>query len=277
MKSRLTAFNEMFGHKAIIGMVHLPPLPGSPLYDDKGISSTIEFAMDEARKLQDGGVDAIEIENYLDASYFPDAVGPELVSAMAIIAHEVRKVTDIPMGICILADPTAGLAVAHAIRAQFVRATFFTEASVDVSGLVLARPHQLLRYRKFLDPSVKIFADVHIKHSAPLAPRPIEKSAYDAAYFQADAVIISGKHTGFPTRMDDVRAVKRVLPEVPVLIGSGLRQSSAAEFLEVADGAIVGSSLKQDGDAANPVDCERVRSLMEVVRRVRETREAERA
>ncbi|HON42139.1 MAG TPA: BtpA/SgcQ family protein, partial [Bacillota bacterium] len=90
-------------------------------------------------------------------------------------------------------------------------------------------------------------------------------------------VIVSGKHTGFPTRMDDVRAVKRVLPEVPVLIGSGLRQSSAAEFLEVADGAIVGSSLKQDGDAANPVDCERVRSLMEVVRRVRETREAERA
>lgn len=268
-QSRLDAFNDQFGYKAIVGMIHLPPLPGAPLYDGTGLSSIVDYAVAEAAKLQAGKVSAIEIENYLDASYFPGTVGPELVAAMSIIANEVRKTVSLPVGICILADPIASIAVAHSVGAQFIRATFFTEASVDVSGLVLGRPHEILRYRKFLDPSVKIFADVHIKHSAPLAPRPIEQSAYDAAYFLADAIIISGKHTGFPTSVADVRAVKQAVSDVPILIGSGLRPDSIDELLSIADGAIVGSTFKIDGKAENCVDPKRVDQMMAAVERVR--------
>jgi membrane complex biogenesis BtpA family protein len=268
-RSRLEAFNQMFGYKPIIGMVHLPPLPGAPFYDDKGISDVIDYAVQEGLKLQKGGVSAIEVENYLDASYFPGTVGPELVAAMSIITHEVRKVVDIPLGVCVLADPVASIAVAHAAKAEFIRATFFTEASVDVSGLVLGRPHEILRYRKFLDPSIKIFADVHIKHSAPLAPRPIEQSAYDMAYFLADGIIISGKHTGFPTNIEDVRVVKEAVADVPILIGSGVNVTTAPELLGIADGAIVGSTLKVEGDAKNPVDPERVRKIIRTVETIR--------
>lgn len=269
MRSRLEVFNEMFGYKPIIGMVHLPPLPGSPLYDGNGISSVIDYAIEEASKLELNGVDGIEIENFLDASYFPGSVGPELIASMAVIAHEVRRAVKLPLGICILADPMASIAVAHVAKAEFIRATVFTEASVDVSGVIFGRPHEILRYRKFLDPSIKIFADVHIKHSAPLAPRPIEESAYDAAYFLADAVIISGKHTGLPTPTRDVKAVKEVLPDVPVLVGSGLKSDTVEELFRFADGAIVGSSLKVGGKSENPVDPKRVKEMMAAVGRIR--------
>ncbi|MDD4337373.1 MAG: BtpA/SgcQ family protein, partial [Firmicutes bacterium] len=120
-----------------------------------------------------------------------------------------------------------------------------------------------------LDPSIKIFADVHIKHSAPLAPRPIEQSAYDMAYFLADGIIISGKHTGFPTDIEDVRVVKEAVADVPILIGSGVNLTTAPELLGIADGAIVGSTLKVEGDAKNPVDPERVRKMMKTVETIR--------
>lgn len=269
MKSRLQVFNEMLGCKPIIGMVHLPALPGSAPYDGKGLDSVIEFAVNEAKALQQSGVSGIEVENFHDRSYFPNHAVPELTASMAIIAHEIRKVTDLPLGICILADPIASLSVAHSAKCQFVRVTTFIEACVGEGGISYGRPHEILRYRKFLDPSIKIFADVHTKHGAPLAERPIEDSAYDAANFLADGVIVTGRHTGFPTSIADVKGVKGLLPDVPVIIGSGLNSKTVNDLFQYADGAIVGSTLKVDGDASNPVDPERAKALISVVSDVR--------
>lgn len=272
MRANIMEIKKLFGvSKPIIGMVHLKPLPGSPVYNGKGLKEVIEGALKDAKSLLEGGVDGIEIENYGDLSYFPDVAPPETVASLSIAAHEIRK--EFPkavIGICVLSDPIASLSIAHCVNAQFVRATFFTEASVDVSGLVLRKPHEILRFRKFLDPSIKIFADVHIKHSAPLARRPIEESAYDAAYFLADAVIVSGKHTGFQTNIDDLKKAKEVLPDFPVFIGSGLNQKNASDLFQVADGAIVGTSLKVGGETENPVDLTKVKALMNVIKAIRE-------
>ena len=263
--------NKIFvTEKPIIGMLHLLPLPGGPMYDDKGLDKVIARALYDADALVRGGVSALQVENYSDPSYFVNHAAPETVAAMSIVGNEVRKAfPDLPMGVCLLADPEAGLAVAHCIKAQFVRATFFTEAGVDVGGLALRSPHKILRYRKFLDPSIKIFADVHIKHSAPLGIRPIEDAAYDAAYFCADAVIVSGKHTGGETNMDDVIKVKEALPTFPVFVGSGINASNAKKMLAYADGAIAGTTLKRDGDTDNEVDYNRVRKFMSVVEQIR--------
>jgi membrane complex biogenesis BtpA family protein len=268
-----TEFNTLFGtKKPIIGMIHLRPLPGSPLYNNTGLGTVIDEALEEATIQLENGINALNIENYNDMSYFPDAAPAETVASMAIVAHEIRKAfPKAVLGICTLSDPVAGLAIAHSIKAQFIRATFFTEASVDVSGLVLRRPHEILRFRKFLDPSIMIFADVHIKHSAPLAVRPIEESAYDAAYFLADAVIVSGKHTGFPTNIEDVKKVRAVLPDFPILVGSGANKESIKELFRYASGAIVGTSLKRDGKSENPVDEQRVKDLMKATEEVRAT------
>jgi uncharacterized protein len=270
---RFQNFEDLFRvQKPIIGMLHLPPLPGSPIYDGKGLKEIIERALSDAEELQAGGVDALEVENFSDPTYYPQEVGPELVAAMAIVSDHVIRNISIPLGICILSDPKASLSVAHAVGARFIRATFFTEASVDVSGLVLPKPHELLRFRKFLDPSIKIFADVHIKHSAPLVNRPLGDSALDAKYFLADAVIISGTHTGKDTKLDDLKATKGAVEDFPVLVGSGFKKDTAEMIFQYADGAIVGTSLKQGGISSNPVDRKRVMELMEKVKEIRKYR-----
>ena len=159
--------HALFGcSEPIIGMIHLPPLPGSALYDGGGLQVAIANALSDAQVLLRAGVSGIEVENYGDMSYFPDTAPPESVAALTMVAGELRRqFPKAVIGICLLSDPIGSMAVAHAVQAQFIRATFFTEAAVDVSGLVLRRPHEILRYRKFLDPSIKLFADVHIKHS----------------------------------------------------------------------------------------------------------------
>lgn len=269
---RFESFHDIFGgvRKPVIGMVHLLPLPGSPLYDGKGLGPVIERALRDVEALEKGGVDGVQVENFSDPTYSHTA-SPELVAALAVVADRVVQQTSLPLGICLLADPQAGLGVAHAVGAKFVRATFFTEASVDVSGLATPRPHELLRYRKFLDDSIKLFVDVHIKHSAPLAMRPIGDSALDAKYFLADGILISGTHTGKKVKMDDLTAAKQSVGEFPVLLGSGFQAAYAEELLAVADAAVVGTSVKLDGISANPVDVERVKALMKSVQAVRDT------
>jgi len=269
--NKVEQLNQVFGvEKPIIGMVHLKPLPGSPIYDGEGLDKVIDAAMADAENLVKGGVSALQVENYSDPSYFVNKAAYETVAAMSIIGNEIRKnFPQVPIGVCLLADPEASIAVAHCIKAQFIRATFFTEAGVDVGGLALRNPHEILRYRKFLDPSIKILADVHIKHSAPLGIRPIEESAYDAAYFLADAVIISGKHTGKETSLEEVRKVKAVLPEFPVFIGSGINKNNAKELLRYADGSVAGTSVKVDGMSDNPVSLERTIDFMSVINEIR--------
>jgi membrane complex biogenesis BtpA family protein len=270
---RLQNFNDLFGVKnPIIGMLHLPPMPGSPIYDGKGLKEIIDHALADVAELEAGGVDGLEIENFSDPSYYPQEVGPELVAAMAVVSDHVIRHTKLPLGICILSDPKASLSVAHAVGARFIRATFFTEASVDVSGLVCPKPHELLRFRKFLDPSIKIFADVHIKHSAPLVDRPIGDSALDAKYFLADAIIISGTHTGKDTKLDDIKAAKSSVEDFPVLVGSGFKVETAEAILQFADGAIVGTSLKIGGISSNMVDRKRVQDLMGTVKQIRKNK-----
>ena len=268
--TRLQNFHDLFAvKKPIIGMLHLPPLPGSPIYDGKGLSEIIDRALYDANELQEGGVDALEVENFSDPTYYPEEVGPELTAAMAVISDHVIRAASKPVGICILADPKASLSVAHAVGAKFVRATFFTEASVDVRDWFVPKPHELMRFRKFLDPSIKVFTDVHIKHSAPLVNRPLGDSALDAKYFLSDAVIISGTHTGKETKLDDIKEAKTAVEDFPVLVGSGFNKLQAAKIFSIADGAIVGTALKKDGVSSNVVDRNRVKELMDVVKEIR--------
>lgn len=267
---RYAEYFAMFNSKKpIIGMLHLQPLPGGPLYDGKGLDPVVEQAVHDLNELQDGGVDALEIENFSDPTYYPEEVGPELVAAISVVSERLNKYLKVPMGVCILSDPKASLAVAHAINATFVRATFFTEASVDVSGLVCPKPHELLRFRKFLDPSIKIFTDVHIKHSAPLVQRPIGDSALDAKYFLSDGVIITGTHTGKGVKMQDLKDARTGVEDFPLMVGSGFNKDTARDILQIADGAIVGTSLKEGGISSNPVDKKRVEELMKVVREIK--------
>lgn len=268
-------FHDIFAsEKALIGMVHLEPLPGSPRFDGEAtMARVVERALADGTALQTGGLDGIMVENFGDTPFYPGPVPPETVAAMSwVVAHLARKVK-IPIGINVLRnDVDAALAIAAVSAARFVRVNVHIGAAVTDQGVVEGRAHETLRRRLALGArQVAILADVAVKHSEPLGERrPLETEAREAAERGlADGLILTGAATGQAGAPWEIRAVKAELPHVPVLAGSGVEAETIDEFLEVADGVIVGSSLEQDGEAGKPVDPARVRAFLRAAGRRR--------
>jgi membrane complex biogenesis BtpA family protein len=253
--------------KIVIGMLHLPALPGAPLSKLK-LSEIRDFVLRDTATLAEGGVDGLMMENFGDVPFYPGRVPAAVAEQMTEIAREVRKKTTLPLGINVLRnDGLTALAIAHSTGADFIRVNILSGARVTDQGLIQGIAHELLRERaKLKAEHIKIFADVDVKHSAPLAARPLRDEVDDLIERAlADAIIVSGAGTGKATDAGKVREVKKFAGETPVLIGSGVTAESIRDF-DRADGFIVGTSLKKDGDAANPVDLERVKALMKAVR-----------
>lgn len=249
--------------KVLLGMVHLLPLPGSPRWGGS-LRAVLEAALEDAKVLEAGGMDGCLVENYGDAPFTPGAADPATVAAMAAVLTGLRQVTSLPLGVNVLKnDARAALAVAAATGAGFIRVNIHVGAVVADQGIIQGDAYGTLRYRRLLSADVKIFADVLAKHGAPLAPLDVEQEARDAAYRGlADALIVSGKGTGEPTDLARLQAVRRAVPDRPVLVGSGATPETVRRLLEVSDGVIVGTSLKRDGKLANPVDPARVEALV---------------
>lgn len=269
--------NEMFGvEKPVFGMVHLEALPGSPLY--KGdLVQVLESALRDARSLQKGGANAVIIENFNDYPFYPDTMEPETVAAMTKIAHEIRREVDLPMGINILRNSwKAALAIAGVVGADFIRLNILTDAYVTDQGFINAEAHLVMRYRKQLGlDHVKVFADVQTKHAAPVAARPLKVLARDTAYRgMADALILAGEESADPPTVENLKIVKQAVPNVPIIIGSGMKVETA-NLLKFADGAVFGYGSKIDDIMTNPVDEEKTRRFCEGVDRERTTRSKE--
>ena len=250
--------------KVVIGMIHLPPLPGSPGYG--GIVRTIRDAVQrDVGALTDGGVDGLMMENFGDVPFYPGRVPAHVVAHMTAIAAEVRlRFPSVPLGINVLRnDGLSALSVAHAVGAEFIRVNVLCGARVADQGLLQGIAHDLLRERTLLAAhEVKILADVDVKHSAPLAPRDLADEVDDTlTRGLADGVIVSGAGTGKKTSPDKVQAVKSYVGDVPVFVGSGITAETVAKYAASADGFIVGTAFKRDGDPSNPVDPARVKEL----------------
>ncbi len=257
--------------KSIIGMVHVGALPGTPK-NDKSIEYIIKDAVTDALVLEQEGVDAIMIENMHDRPYLNRCVGPEIVAAMAAVACELGKKVLVPLGIQILAGANKeALAVALSSRFDFIRAEGFVFGHLADEGMMNSDAGELLRYRKQIGAEhISIFTDVKKKHSSHSisADISIEETAKAAEFFLIDGVIVTGNATGEKASVADVRAVKKTV-NVPVLIGSGIDEKNISEYWEYADGFIIGSSLKEDGNWENKVDGTRVKKLISHVEELR--------
>jgi uncharacterized protein len=257
-------FSDIFSNKKpVIGMVHLPPLPLSPLWQGAGTDELVDFALKDAKALADGGVDALIIENQNDQPFQTGQVSVAAVAFMAVLAREVKHAVTIPIGVNILFnDWQAEISVAEAVKASFIRVEILVDTSWSDMGLLEACAPELLRLRSALHSTVNIFADVQGKYTTPCVPRPLVESAKDAQQRGlADAIIVTGSGTGHATPIDSIREVKAAV-SIPVLAGSGTTPENINDIFAVADGAIVGSYFKRDGRLQNPVDVERVRYFM---------------
>jgi hypothetical protein len=210
-------------------------------------------------------MDALLVENYGDVPFTAGRVEAATVAAMAVTVDEIRRaVPDTPLGVNVLKnDARSALAVACAAGARFVRVNVLAGVVVADQGLVQTAAHETLRDRRLLGADVRIFADVQGKHAVPLAPVDLDQQARDLVHRAlADGLVVSGRATGEATPVADVKRVRDAVPDVPLLVGSGVTPDTVAALLAVADGVIVGTALKRGGDVRAPVDPERVRRLV---------------
>jgi membrane complex biogenesis BtpA family protein len=204
------------------------------------------------------------LENFGDVPFFPARVPTHVAAQMAALAAEVHRNFDLPLGINVLRnDGCTAMAVAHAAGAQFVRVNVLCGARVADQGIMQGIAHDLLRERALLRANVKIFADVDVKHSAPLANRALSDEVSDTVIRGlADALIASGPGTGRPTDPSHARQVKQAATGVPVFVGSGVAAETISQYLPSCDGFIIGSAFKRDGRVEEAVDPARVREIL---------------
>ena len=251
----------------VIGMLHVPPLPGSPRYGGD-IDAIHRFVLNDAKALVDGGVDGLMLENFGDVPFFATQAPTHTVAHMTAIATAVRQQFAVPLGINVLRnDALAAMSIAHAVGASFVRVNVLCGARVTDQGLIEGCAAELLRLRHEINAKdVRVFADVDVKHSAPLGVRSIEDDVSDTIRRGlADAIIVSGAGTGRTIDVDELKRVRAVAGDTPLLIGSGVDADNVSNYKGLADGLIVGSSLKQGGHVASAVEESRVRTLVDAM------------
>lgn len=251
----------------VIGVIHLPPLPGYPA--SPGLQAVVRHALADLGALIAGGVDGVLVENDGDQPHRVTAA-PETIACMTLIAREVISAAgDIPVGVEILLnDPQASLAVAHATGARFIRTDYFVDRMTrpEYGGEMAIDPVGLMKYRERLGArDILVLADIQVKHARMIEPRPLAESAALAREHGADGIIVTGALTGVPPGARDLQEARQGARAVPVLVGSGLDDANASALMPAADGAIVGTSLKTGAR----VDPDKVRRLMVRVRAAR--------
>ncbi|MEN8119446.1 MAG: BtpA/SgcQ family protein [Bacteroidota bacterium] len=256
--------------KPVIGMIHISALPGTPQNKLKP-GQIIESALKEALIYQNCGLKAVMIENMHDIPYLKSNIGHEISSMMAIIGHEIKQKTELFCGIQILAGANeAALGVALASGIDFIRAEAYVFGHVADEGYIDASAAQLLRYRKHIDAeNILVFTDIKKKHSshAITADVNIVETAKAAEFFLSDGIILTGKSTGEEINHLELRDLKDHL-KTPVLIGSGVTDQNIKLCYEDADGFIIGSYFKKDGNWQNPPDPKRIKRLLDVIQTI---------
>ena len=264
--------NNIFGiNKAVVGMIHVDALPGTPKY--KGdVEGIINSAVKEAIIYKNSGIDAIAIENMHDIPYLKRNVGHEIISLISIIGREVKKVSQLPCGIQILAGANKdALAAAHSAGMDFIRSEGFVFAHVADEGIMDSDAGELLRYRKQIGAeNILIFTDIKKKHSSHSITTDVDivETAKAAEFFLSDGVILTGISTGKETDIDDLKKVKDAV-KIPVLIGSGLTANNIEKYFPAADAFIIGSYFKHGGEWKNEVDADRVKTLVDKINNLR--------
>ncbi len=261
--------DKVFGvKKPVIAMVHLPPLPGSPLYhSNRGLERLISKVNSDLEALQDAGVDGIMFCNENDRPY-EFHVKPETVSAMAYTIGRLKSDVSTVYGVDILWDPVAAVALAHSVGASFVREVFTGLYESDM-GLWHSRAAEALRLRASLGDSeeVKLLFNVSAEFASPIGRRTVAEIARSVAFSSLpDALCVSGPMTGTSVSQSELTEVKSLVQDTPIFVNTGVRAENVASYLQVADGVIVGTALKEDGHTFNPVDRQRAKQFMENAR-----------
>lgn len=238
----------------LIGMVHLGPLPGSPGFTGD-LDEVITAAMTDAEILAEAGFDGVMVENFGDAPFFADDAPKITIASLTTAVNAVYEASRLAVGVNVLRNDGLGaLAVAAATPASFIRINVLSGTMYTDQGPIIGNAAEIARMRTAVCPDVAVMADVFVKHATPPAGLSLTDATHDLVERGgADAVVVSGTGTGSAADPDDLATVTRA-SDLPVYVGSGVSASNIAATLELAHGAIVGTSIKVGGVSTNPVD-----------------------
>ena len=256
--------------KPVIAMAHIGALPGTPLYDAAGgVDKLTTAVLKDVEKLQAGGVDAIMFGNENDRPYV-FAAPPEGIAAMTAVVQAVKPALKVPFGVNYLWDPKASVAIGAATGAKFVR-EIFTGLFASDMGLWEPDCAGAARMRRNLGRTdMKLLFNINAEFAHSLDARPIELRAKSAVFSSlADAILVSGPLTGEPAAQSDLRKVRETVKDVPVFANTGVNIDNVADVLSVADGIVIGTHFKVDGNTWNAVDGNRVKRFMDKVATLR--------
>lgn len=262
---------EIFGtEKPIIAMCHFKALPGDPLYDVQGgVSKVIDLARQDLIALQDGGVDAVMFSNEESLPYLTKTE-PITAITMARMIGALETEIKIPFGVNVLWDPYATIDLAVATEAAFVR-EIFTGVYASDFGLWNTNVGRVVRHQTALHGGgIRKFFNILPEAAVYLAERGLDDITRSTIFNTLpDALCVSGLTAGIETKLEALEQVKVLASEIPVFANTGVTLENVKEQLSIADGAVIGTYFKQNGNIWNPVDRERVFRLMEKVQQIR--------
>lgn len=254
-------------HKTVVAMAHIGALPGAPLYDaDGGVDRLIENVVKDVEKLQDGGVDAIMFGNENDRPYELQG-STESMAAMTAVVMAVKPMLKVPFGVNYLWDPYATVAIASVTGASFAR-EIFTGLFASDMGLWEPNAARALRLRKSLGRAdLKLLFNINAEFADSLDGRPIALRAKSAVFSSlADVILVSGPLTGQPAEVSNLASVRDAIPDTPMLANTGVNIDNVADIMTYADGCVIGTHFKVDGDTWKAVDAARVNRFMDKLR-----------
>lgn len=264
------------GKRPLVGVLHLPPLPGSPGWaaERAPLPALVDAALRDAEGFLAAGFDGLILENYGDVPFFPLAPAETVALMTRLLCEVARRFPGVPLGVNVLRnDARAALGCALASGAGFVRVNVHTGVAATDQGLIEGRAADTLRARQALGCGpggphpVAILADVLVKHARALdQDDPAQAAADCLERGLADGLIVSGPATGSAPDRARVAAVRAAAQGAPVWLGSGLTPASCRELVPLLDGAIAASAARQQGKAGRPLDPARARALVEAFR-----------
>ena len=249
-------------------------MPGYPGYP--GFDIALGNALYDLKAFETGGMDMIIIENNYDIPH-KEKILADAFNEMVSLGKRIRENTDIPIGVSVLwNDYENALKIAKEINGSFIRVPVFVDRVKTSYGIMEPKAEEVVRFRSALEAQdIKIYADIHVKHSEILSKYTIQESAQLAIDRGADALIVTGKWTGDSPDLDDLVKVREVVGDFPIICGSGVDIKNIKELLTIADGAIISTSLKENTDIQHERNIKpyevriSLNKVMELVKQVR--------
>lgn len=225
-------------------MIHLPPLLS--IRGFSGMKNAIVKALADLSALEKAGFDGALIENDNDKPHTEFANEAQIAS-FSVIANEVCKNAKIPIGVqMMLNDWRASFTIAKAVGAKFTRLDVFVDHVNCKWGEIKPAPTKIIAYKNKICPELLLLTDIQVKHKTMIKPRPLAVSAKLAIQHGSDGLIITGQATGMETPIEKIKEVRKKIPKFPIFVGAGVNEKNILEQFSVANGAIVGTSIKKD-------------------------------